>query len=147
MPCFAVLDGVTDVRNFGAVARSAECFGINGIVIGTKNAAPINEEAVKASAGALLRVPVCRENNLETALNLMRESGLALYGITEKGHKSLDQLDFSVPVALVLGAEDEGISGELTALLNEAAYIPMKGQIQSLNVSVAAGIAFYELAK
>ncbi len=143
-PLLAVVDGITDVRNFGAILRSAEALGVHGVIIGTSNAAPVSQDVTKTSAGALLRVPICRSADLVGALNYARQSGIQIVGITENGDQALYELPLHEPTALVFGAEDSGLTPETQDLLNHSASIPMKGQLGSLNVSVAAGIAFYE---
>lgn len=144
MPLILVLDGVTDVRNFGAIARTAECAGVHALVIPQRNVAPINEDAIKTSSGALMRMPVCRAKNLKDALADLKNFGLKVVGVTEKGTTSLYDSDVSGPLALIMGAEDVGISDELLRLSDELAFIPMSGITASLNVSVACGIALYE---
>lgn len=144
-PFIAVLDGITDVRNFGAIARSAECFGVHALVIPAKGGSLVNEDAVKTSAGALLRLPVCREFALGDSLEYLKQSGIRLYGISEKGEQSLPEVDFQNPSAVVLGSEDQGISSSVMEKLNALVSIPMQqgAGVGSLNVSVAAGIVFY----
>lgn len=144
MPLVLVLDGVTDVRNFGAIARTAECAGVHALVIPQRNVAPINEDAIKTSSGALMRMPVCRAKSLKDALNELKEFGVKVVGVTEKGTTSLYDSDVAGPLALIMGAEDVGISEELLRLSDELAFIPMSGVTASLNVSVACGIALYE---
>lgn len=144
VPLIVVLDRITDVRNFGAISRSAECMGAHGILIPRKGAAQINADAVKTSAGALLNIPVCRERNLKTSLTFLRESGLQVIACTEKTEKYPAQVDLTGPTAIVLGSEEDGISGEYLKLADDAVRIPMQGSIASLNVSVAAGIILYE---
>ncbi len=147
IPTIAILDGITDVRNFGAIARSAECFGIDALVIPHKGSATISEDAVSASAGALLQVPVCREKNLTKVVNYVKMSGLKVFGISEKGNQALDASDFSGPSAIILGAEGEGLSKEMLNAVDELVRIPLKGTISSLNVSVSAGLVFYEMTR
>jgi 23S rRNA (guanosine2251-2'-O)-methyltransferase len=144
VPLVLVLDGVTDVRNFGAIARTAECAGVHALVIPQRNAAPINEDAIKTSSGALMRMPVCREKSLRRALEDLQNFGLKVVAVTEKGNESLYSCDLTVPTALIVGAEDVGISNELLRLADELASIPMAGVTSSLNVSVACGIALFE---
>lgn len=144
IPLVLVLDGVTDVRNFGAIARTAECAGVHALVIPQRNAAPINEDAIKTSSGALLRMQVCREKNLKDSLQELQNFGLKIVACTEKGPDSLFETNLSEPMALVLGAEDEGISNELLRMADVLMHIPMTGKTASLNVSVACGIALFE---
>ncbi|HMW38811.1 MAG: 23S rRNA (guanosine(2251)-2'-O)-methyltransferase RlmB [Saprospiraceae bacterium] len=147
VPCLAVLDSVTDVRNFGAIARSAEVFGIHGIIIGTKNSAPVNQESIKSSAGALLRIPLCRENNLTQALRDLKLRGYRIIGAEERGECVPGDMDMNQPLVIVFGSEGEGISRELRSLIDVFVRIPQKGKVASLNVSVSAAILFYEWMK
>lgn len=144
VPLLIVLDGVTDVRNFGAIARSAECLGAHALVIPYRGSAPLSADAIKTSAGALMRVPVCKVENLSKALSFISESGIRLVGFSEKGRKSIAESDLGSPTALVMGSEEDGIAGENIKLLDELVRIPMSGETASLNVSVSAGIALYE---
>jgi 23S rRNA (guanosine2251-2'-O)-methyltransferase len=146
-PLILVLDRITDVRNFGAIARSAECMGANAIVIPTRNGAQINPDAVKTSAGALNFIPVCREKSLMDAILLLKESGLQILACSEKGNEPLSSADFTVPTAIIMGSEDEGVSSELLAKSGSIVRIPMTGKIASLNVSAAASILLYEAVR
>jgi 23S rRNA (guanosine2251-2'-O)-methyltransferase len=146
-PFLLVLDRVTDVRNFGAIARTAECAGVDGIVIGEKGNAPITSDAMKTSAGALNHLPVAREKDLKKTMKLLRESGIKIIACTEKAEKTLYELDINGPVALVMGSEEDGIADVLLREADDLAKIPLKGKIRSLNVSVAAGIAVYEVVR
>jgi 23S rRNA (guanosine2251-2'-O)-methyltransferase len=143
-PLIMVLDGITDVRNFGAIARTAECAGAHALVITEKNAAPVNEDAVKTSSGALLHIPVCREKHLKGTLELLQRQGLRILACSEKGNDSIYRLSFQEPMAIVMGAEDTGISSEVLRISDYIARIPMAGETASLNVSVAAGIVLFE---
>lgn len=143
-PFLLVLDRVSDVRNLGAMARTAEAAGMHGLVIGIKHAAALNQDAMKTSAGALQHLPVCREANLNEALEKMRQMGLCLVGMSEKADLPLWEASFTGPLALVMGAEDLGIAPERQKLCHQLVRLPMSGQVGSLNVSVAAGIAIYE---
>lgn len=146
-PLVLVLDGVSDVRNFGAVARSAECAGVDALVIPSTGSARINADAVKTSAGALHRIPVCRHGDLVGLARFLKDSGLRLFAATEKAEDVVFRTDLSGPAGIILGSEERGIS---PALLKEAGQwisIPMKGNISSLNVSVAAGIILYEVLR
>jgi 23S rRNA (guanosine2251-2'-O)-methyltransferase len=146
-PFFLILDRITDVRNFGAIARTAECAGVDGIIIGEKGNAPISSDAMKTSAGALNHLPVSREHDLKKTLKLLRESGIKVIACTEKAKKTIYEVEISGPVAVILGSEEDGISEELLRAADELAKIPMKGKIGSLNVSVAAGVAVYEVVR
>jgi 23S rRNA (guanosine2251-2'-O)-methyltransferase len=144
IPFVLVLDRITDVRNFGAIARTAECAGIDAIVIPNKGAAMINADAIKTSAGALHTIPVCRENNLKTTINFLRESGLTVIGCTEKTAEMYYTHDYTLPVAILMGSEEDGISPEYLEMCDAHAKIPLLGDIGSLNVSVATGVILYE---
>jgi 23S rRNA (guanosine2251-2'-O)-methyltransferase len=146
-PFFLILDRVTDVRNFGAIARTAECAGLDGIIMGDKGNAPITGDAVKTSAGALSHLPVCREQDLKQTLKFLKDNGIQIIACTEKANKGLYEINFKTPTALILGSEEDGISPELLREADELAKIPMKGKISSLNVSVAAGVAIYEVIR
>lgn len=144
MPLLLALDGVTDVRNFGAMVRTAECMGVHSVVVGAKNTARLGPDAVKTSSGALLHLPVCRENSIAEALAYMKSCGIVIVGCTEKAWKPIHQIDVSVPVCLLMGSEHTGISAEALRLCDESAAIFTKGRIASLNVSVALGMILYE---
>ena len=146
-PFFLILDRITDVRNFGAIVRTGECAGIDGIIIPDKGNAPITSDAMKTSAGALNHVPVCREKDLKKTVQLLHDNGIRVIACTEKTEKNIYQLNLSGPVAIVMGSEEDGISDQLLRLADELASIPLKGKIGSLNVSVAAGIALYEVVR
>jgi 23S rRNA (guanosine2251-2'-O)-methyltransferase len=146
-PFLLILDRVTDVRNFGAIARTAECAGLDGIVIGEKGSAPITSDAMKTSAGALNHLAVCREKDIKKTLKQLRESGVKIIACTEKASKNIYDVDMSGPVALIMGSEEDGISDELLREADDLAKIPMKGKIGSLNVSVATGVAIYEIVR
>lgn len=146
-PLVVVLDGVTDVRNFGAIARTCECAGVNCIVIPERNSVSVNADAVKTSAGALNYLPVCRERNLVKAVQYLRDSDFKVMGASEKTDLNYTKVDFTGPVAIVLGAEDTGISTDVLKLCDTLVAIPEFGQINSLNVSVAGGIMIYEVVR
>jgi 23S rRNA (guanosine2251-2'-O)-methyltransferase len=147
IPFLAVLCGITDVRNFGAIARSAECMGVDALVIPAQGSAMINPDAIKTSAGALHKLPVCREINFLRAIKFIRDSGIDLVACTEKADLNIADIDLNAPIAVLLGSEGSGIEENLLDLCQSKARIPMKGEIQSMNVSVAAGIIFYETLK
>jgi 23S rRNA (guanosine2251-2'-O)-methyltransferase len=146
-PFILVLDRVTDVRNFGALVRTAECAGVDAILIPSRGSAAINADAVKTSAGALHKVPVCRARFLQDDLKYLKESGLNIVGVSEKGEEAYFEKDFKAPLALVLGSEEDGISEAYLPLLDDFVQIPMKGSIASLNVGVAGGIVMFEVSK
>ena len=146
-PLVVILDGITDVRNFGAIARTCECAGVNAIVISERNSAGVNGDAVKTSAGALLHIPVCREKSTLNAVKYLKDSGFQIVGATEKGAVNYTKIDYTVPTAIVMGAEDVGISVDILKICDSYAAIPQFGHISSLNVSVAAGILIYEAVR
>ncbi len=147
IPFALVLDGVTDARNFGAIARSADCAGVDFIVVPERGSASVTSDAVKASAGALFYVPVCRERDTLTAVKKLKENGYLVVGASEKGAQSYIDADYTVPVAIVMGSEDTGISPEVLRQCDRLAAIPILGNIGSLNVSVAAGVILYEAVR
>lgn len=146
-PLILILDGVTDVRNFGAIARSAEVCGAHALVVPASGGAPVNADAVKTSSGALTRLPVCRENSLVSAVELLQQSGIAVFASDLRASKPIFKLDLTGPVAFVIGAEDTGVSPGLLARANDRFLIPQKGQTDSFNVSVATGIMLYEVLR
>ncbi len=146
-PLVLVLDEITDVRNFGAIARTAECAGVHAIIIPVKNAAQINAQAVKASAGALYNIPICRSNNLTQTLIYLKQSGLTVFACTEKAEKNYTNCQYTQPLAIVFGSEEYGISSSALLKADELIKIPMFGSISSLNVSVSTGIVLFEAIK
>lgn len=146
-PFIVVLDRLTDVRNIGAIARSAECAGAHAIVVPEKGSAQINADAMKASAGALTKLPVCRVKKLEATVDYLKESGLKIVAGTEKAKEFYSDADLSGPVALVMGSEEDGITPAILRESDTQVKIPIYGEIKSLNVSVAAGILLFEAAK
>lgn len=147
LPLMIALDGVTDVRNFGAIARTAECCGVDAIIIPERGSVSVGADAVKTSAGALLRMPVCRERNMASAIKFLRDNGYRAVAVSEKVEVNYTEIDYTVPTVFVMGAEDVGISAEVMRECDTMVSIPMFGQIQSLNVSVAAGIMMYEAVR
>jgi 23S rRNA (guanosine2251-2'-O)-methyltransferase len=143
-PLLLILDRITDVRNFGAIARSAECAGVDAIIIPSRGSAPVSADAVKTSAGALHKIPVCREDNLKTVIEYLKGSGLRIAACTEKGSQPYHKADLNGPLAIIMGSEEDGISGEYLKRADVRVQIPMIGTISSLNVSVAAGIIVFE---
>jgi 23S rRNA (guanosine2251-2'-O)-methyltransferase len=146
-PIVIILDGVTDVRNFGAIARTAECAGVDAIVIPEKGSAPVNGDSIKTSAGALFRLPVCRVSKPWYTLKFLKENGFLIIGASEKSETIYHKVDYQQPLAIVMGAEDTGISSQVLKMVDTLVSIPIKGEIGSLNVSVAAGILIYEAVK
>ena len=143
-PLVLVLDRITDVRNFGAIARTAECAGVDTILIPEQNAAAINADAIKTSAGALHKITVCRTWNLKLAIQFMKDSGIQLVGCTEKTQDNMYKPDYTPPTAIIMGSEEDGVSPEFLKMCDARAKIPMAGKIASLNVSVATGVILYE---
>lgn len=146
-PFIVVLDRITDVRNFGAIVRSAECAGVDAIVVPEKGNAPLTSDAMKTSAGALNYLPICREKDLKKTIKFLHESGIRIVACTEKAEKNLYDISMTGPIALILGSEEDGISDPLIREADELAKIPIKGKINSLNVSVAASVAIYEVVR
>lgn len=147
VPLLLILDGITDVRNLGAIARTASCAGVHALVVPKKGSAEINPDAIKTSAGALYKITVCRQDSLSKTAKFLQESGIQIVALTEKTDSDIYQPDFTAPTALVLGAEDIGISDDLIRLADHLAKIPMFGEIASLNVSVSAGVGLYEAVR
>ena len=146
-PIILVLDRITDTRNFGAITRVAEATGVDAIIIPEKDSALITSEAVKASAGALNYVSICKEKSLKNVVNQLKESGLKIISCTEKCEDNIYSIDFNCPVCIILGSEKDGISQNLIEISDIKARIPMKGKIESLNVSSSSSIILYELIR
>jgi 23S rRNA (guanosine2251-2'-O)-methyltransferase len=144
VPLVLVLDSITDVRNMGAIARTAECAGVDAIVIPSKGSAQITPDAIKTSAGALFTIPVCRHDNLVQTVKFLQESGLQVVCCTEKTNDTIYQVDYTPPTVIIMGSEDEGIRNELIRNAEHLAKIPMFGEIASLNVSVSTAVIVYE---
>jgi 23S rRNA (guanosine2251-2'-O)-methyltransferase len=146
-PLILVLDGITDVRNMGAIARTAECAGVHAIVIPAKGSAQINADGIKTSAGALYKIPVCRHDNFMQTIRFLQESGLQLVCCTEKTKDHIYNPDYTSPTAIIMGSEEDGIRNEIIRISDHLAKIPMFGEIESLNVSVSTGIILYEAVR
>lgn len=146
-PLLLILDEITDVRNFGAIARTAECAGVDAIIIPAKGMARIGGDAVKTSAGALNHIPVCKVNNLVKTIQFLIDSGIHIVAATEKSEKLYTEGKLNSPLAIVMGSEDSGISPAILNLANEKLKIPITGQIESLNVSVSAALMIYEAVR
>jgi len=146
-PFLLALDRITDVRNMGAIARSAECAGVDAIIVPSKETAQLNEDAVKTSAGALHKIPVCRHDKLYETLIYLKESGIELVACLEKADDLFYQHSYPNPVCILMGNENEGIAPQLLSLCDKKVRIPMFGSIESLNVSVATGIMLFEVAR
>jgi len=147
VPLIVVFDGVTDVRNFGGIARSAECAGVHALVMPIKNSAPVNADAIKSSAGALNRVPVCRVGSIRNTLRYLQERGIQIAAASEKADKPLWDANLRKPTALVMGSEESGISKEVLKMCDTRLAIPLRGAIESLNVSAAAAVLLFEAVR
>ncbi len=143
-PLLILLDNITDVRNFGAIARTAECAGVDAIVIPAKNSVSVTPDAIKTSAGALTRIPVCKENNLIDTIYLLQQMGISIVAASEKAASEIYEEDFTAPLAIVIGSEDKGVSANIIKRSDRLVKIPTYGEIASLNVSVATAIFVYE---
>ena len=146
-PFVLLLDGLTDVRNFGAIARTAECAGVDALIIPERGSVTVTADAIKTSAGALHRLPVCRVSSIMSAVSLLQASGLKIVAASEKARDVYTETELRLPLGLVLGAEDEGVSEEILRRADHIVRIPQVGAIGSLNVSVAAGILIYEIVR
>ncbi|WP_422348885.1 23S rRNA (guanosine(2251)-2'-O)-methyltransferase RlmB [Flagellimonas sp.] len=147
VPFFLLLDQISDVRNFGAIIRTAECCGVHGIIVPKNGAAPITEDTVKTSAGAVFNVPIAKVDHLKDAIYYLQASGISVVGATEKTDNQIYSADFKSPCAIVMGAEDKGISNSVMKVLDSKVKLPLLGQIGSLNVSVACGVFLYEVVR
>jgi len=147
LPIYLLLDKITDVRNFGAILRTAECTGVTAVIISNQGSAPLNADAIKTSAGAAFKLPICKVNHLLDAVFLLQSEGVNLIAITEKTDKSIYKIDLKKPIGLIMGAEDRGILPAILKQVNAKAKLPMLGNIASLNVSVACGVALYEVVR
>ncbi|HKK39755.1 MAG TPA: 23S rRNA (guanosine(2251)-2'-O)-methyltransferase RlmB [Cryomorphaceae bacterium] len=143
-PLILILDGITDVRNFGAICRTAECAGVHAVVIPTKGSAQIGPDAIKTSAGALLQLPICRSMNITDTLNFLKTSGLKIIACHENAEVSHTEADLTAPAAIIMGSEESGIQIENLATSTDQIRIPLKGRTSSLNVSTATGIILFE---
>lgn len=146
-PLFLVLDQITDVRNFGAIIRTAECTGVDAIIIQKKGGAPVSADTVKTSAGAIFNIPVCKVDHIKDAIFYLQGSGIKVIGATEKTETSLYASDLKSPLAVVMGSEGKGITKSVLPLLDELVALPLLGEINSLNVSVACGAILYEVVR
>lgn len=146
-PLIVMFDGVTDVRNFGGIARSAECAGAHGIITSLKSSAPVNAEAMKASAGALSRIPVCRVGSIRNTIKALQAEGFQVVAATEHSRKLMYDADLRKPTVIIMGSEENGISKEALKLCDEQLAIPLIGAIESLNVSAAAAVMLFEVVR
>jgi 23S rRNA (guanosine2251-2'-O)-methyltransferase len=146
-PLFVVLDGISDARNFGAIIRTAECTGVNGIIVSKQGSAPVNGDTVKTSAGAVFNVPICKVDHIKDAVFQLQASGIKTVAATEKTSNNIYDINFTEPVAIVMGSEDKGVNPSVLKVIDEKAKLPMFGTISSLNVSVACGAFLYEAVR
>lgn len=147
VPLFIILDRITDVRNFGAIARTAECVGVHAIIIPNKDSVSVTADAIKTSAGALNKIPVVKVDDLSSTIRFLKDSGVQIAVSTEKSERPLFEADFTVPLAVVMGSEEDGVSLKIMGEADIKVKIPMVGMIESLNVSVSAGIMLYEAVR
>jgi len=143
-PLFLILDQLSDVRNFGAIIRTAECTGVHGIIIQKKGGAPVSADTVKTSAGAIFKIPICKVDHIKDAMFYLQASGIQIVAATEKASSSVYDIDLTLPSAIVMGSEGKGISNSVLKIADHLAKLPMYGEIASLNVSVACGVFLYE---
>lgn len=146
-PFLLMLDSITDVRNLGAIARSAECAGVHALILPQQSTAPINQDAIRTSAGALLRLPVCRVANPKTLLNLVKSLNITTYVATEKAKESYTSMNAEEALMIIMGNEEKGVNPQIIKMADRLLSIPIKGCIESLNVSVAAGVMMYEVVR
>ncbi|WP_282089061.1 23S rRNA (guanosine(2251)-2'-O)-methyltransferase RlmB [Aquimarina algiphila] len=143
-PLFLILDQLSDVRNFGAIIRTAECTGVDGIIIQKKGGAPVNADTIKTSAGAVFKIPICKVDHIKDAMFYLQGSGIQVVAATEKAESTIYDTNLTIPSAIIMGSEGKGISPSVLKLVDQSAKLPMYGDIASLNVSVACGVILYE---
>ncbi|MGB3608288.1 MAG: 23S rRNA (guanosine(2251)-2'-O)-methyltransferase RlmB [Psychroserpens sp.] len=143
-PLFLLLDQLSDVRNFGAIVRTAECTGVSGIIIQKKGGAPVNGDAIKTSAGALFKMPICKVDHIKDAVFYMQASGIKVVAATEKTDTTVYDVSFTEACAIIMGSEGKGINPSVLKIADDRAKLPLLGDIESLNVSVACGVFLYE---
>lgn len=146
-PLFLVLDQLSDVRNFGAIIRTAECTGVHGIIIQKKGGAPVNADTIKTSAGAVFKIPICKVDHIKDAIFYLQGSGIQTVAATEKAETTIYDVDLTMPTAIIMGSEGKGIASSVLKLVDHKAKLPMYGEIGSLNVSVACGVIVYETVR
>ena len=146
-PFVLILDQISDVRNFGAIIRTAEISGVNGIIIQNSSSAPINSDTIKTSAGAIFNIPICKVNHIKDAIYHLKSMDISIISATEKAEKNIYDVDFKKPVAIIMGSEQRGINKSVISISDEIVRLPMYGKIESLNVSVACGIFLYEVVR
>ena len=147
LPLFLLLDQVSDVRNFGAIIRTAECCGVHGIIVPKTGSAPITEDTIKTSAGAAFKVPIAKVDHLKDAIYYLKSSGISMVAASEKTEEDIYGVDFDKPTAIIMGSEDKGISPSILQIVDHSAKLPLLGSIGSLNVSVACGVFLYEAVR
>lgn len=147
VPLFLILDQISDARNFGAIIRTAECTGVNGIIVQKSGSAPVNGDTVKTSAGAVFNVPICKVEHIKDAIYLLQASGIKTVAATEKTDHNIYDVALNSPVAIIMGSEDRGVNPSVLKIVDEKAKLPMLGTISSLNVSVACGAFLYEAVR
>ncbi|MEW7292306.1 23S rRNA (guanosine(2251)-2'-O)-methyltransferase RlmB [Aquimarina sp. 2304DJ70-9] len=146
-PLFLILDQLSDVRNFGAIIRTAECTGVHGIIIQKKGGAPVSADTVKTSAGAVFKIPICKVDHIKDAMFYLQGSGIQVIAATEKAPHPIYDINMTTPSAIIMGSEGKGISSSVLKLVDKQAKLPMRGEIGSLNVSVACGVFLYEVIR
>jgi 23S rRNA (guanosine2251-2'-O)-methyltransferase len=144
---YLLLDQITDVRNFGAILRTAECTGVDAVIISSQGSAPLNADAIKTSAGAAFKIPICKVSHLLDAIYQLQAQSIQIVAITEKTDNDIYQADFNKPTALIMGSEHKGITPSILKITDVKAKLPLLGEIESLNVSVACGVALYEVVR
>lgn len=147
VPLFLLLDQLSDVRNFGAIIRTAECTGVNGIIVQKNGSAPVNAETIKTSAGAAFKVPICKVDHIKDALYVLQASDIKTVAATEKTENSIFDIDFNQPIAIIMGSEHRGVNPSVLKMVDYKAKLPLLGEIESLNVSVACGAFLYETVR
>lgn len=146
-PFVLILDQINDVRNFGAIIRTAEISGVDGIIIQNSSSAPVNSDTIKTSAGAIFNIPICKVNHIKDAIYHLQSLNISIISASEKSEKNIYDVDLKVPLAIIMGSEQKGINKSVINLSNESVKLPMYGKIESLNVSVACGIFLYEVVR
>jgi 23S rRNA (guanosine2251-2'-O)-methyltransferase len=146
-PLFLLLDQISDVRNFGAIIRTAECTGVHGIIIQKKGGAPVNGDTIKTSAGAVFKIPICKVDHIKDAMFHLQASGIKVIAATEKTNNTIYDVTFTEPCAIIMGSEGRGINPSILKLVDDKAKLPLLGEIESLNVSVACGVFLYEVVR
>ena len=146
-PFILILDQINDVRNFGAIIRTAEISGVDGIIIQNSSSAPVNSDTIKTSAGAIFNIPICKVNHIKDAIYHLQSMNISIISASEKAEKNIYDVDLKIPIAIIMGSEQKGINKSVINLSNESVKLPMYGKIESLNVSVACGIFLYEVVR